>query len=83
MRTMDGVVDPLDNIVWTALTTAQADLATGTGLARHYPRAAAPFSAIAEATPAAYADLAAGLPAGLEARLFRRPTSRRPTAGRR
>ena len=31
----------------------------------------APFSAISEASPEAYADLAKGLPPGLEARLFR------------
>jgi ribosomal protein S18 acetylase RimI-like enzyme/MFS family permease len=61
----------LDNPVWHALVGPHAALAVGQGLARHYPRDIAPFSAIAEATDAAYADLAADLPAGLEARLFR------------
>lgn len=61
---------PLDNIVWTALTTAHRHLATGAGLARHYPRDMAPFAAISAATPQAYADLAQHL-AGHEARLFR------------
>ena len=45
--------------------------ALGRGMARHYPRDMAPFSAIAEPSEAAYADLAADLPAGTEARLFR------------
>jgi ribosomal protein S18 acetylase RimI-like enzyme len=62
---------PLDNVVWTALTTAHAGVALGVGLARHYPRDMAPFSAVAEPSAAAYADLAAGLAPGAEARLFR------------
>ncbi|WP_159351316.1 GNAT family N-acetyltransferase [Roseomonas harenae] len=64
--------DPLDNPVWHALTGPHAAVALGAGAARHYPREAAPFSAISVATPAAYADLAHELPPGLEARLFRR-----------
>lgn len=56
----------LDNPVWYALTGPQADLAVGHGLARHYPRDITPFSAIAEATAAAYADLAVDLPPGRE-----------------
>jgi ribosomal protein S18 acetylase RimI-like enzyme len=61
----------LDNPVWHALVGPHAEFAVGQSLARHYPRDIAPFSAIAEATDAAYADLAADLPKGLEARLFR------------
>ena len=61
----------LDNPVWHALNGPQADLAIGHGLARHYPRDIAPFSAVAEPTEAAYADLGVDLPHGLEARLFR------------
>jgi hypothetical protein len=61
----------LDNPVWHALIGSHADVAIGHGHARHYPRDIAPFSAVAEATAAAYADLAADLPAGVEARLFR------------
>jgi ribosomal protein S18 acetylase RimI-like enzyme len=61
----------LDNPVWHALIGPHEKFAAGRGLARHYPRDIAPFSAIAEATPAAYADLAVDLPEGLEARLFR------------
>ena len=61
----------LDNPVWHALVGPHAYVAVGQGRARHYPRDIAPFSAISEGTDAAYADLAADLPAGTEARLFR------------
>jgi ribosomal protein S18 acetylase RimI-like enzyme len=64
-------MSPLDNPVWSALTGPHSAFAIGQGAARHYPRAVAPFSAIAEPSDAAYADLAADLPKGLEARLFR------------
>jgi ribosomal protein S18 acetylase RimI-like enzyme len=63
--------NPLDNPVWRALIGPHAAFALGSGLARHYPRDIAPFSAIAEPTAAAYADLASDLPAGSEASLFR------------
>jgi ribosomal protein S18 acetylase RimI-like enzyme len=66
---------PLDNVVWSALTSVHAALAQGSahgsGLARHYPRDMAPFSAVAEPSARAYADLAEGLADGVEARLFR------------
>jgi ribosomal protein S18 acetylase RimI-like enzyme len=62
---------PLDNPVWHALIGPHATIAIGRGLARQYPHDIAPFSAIAGATATAYADLAAELPPGLEARLFR------------
>jgi ribosomal protein S18 acetylase RimI-like enzyme len=62
---------PLDNPVWHALTGSHAALAVGRGAARHYPRDVAPISAVEFPTPAAYADLAADLPPGIEARLFR------------
>ena len=64
-------INVLDNPVWHALTGPHRGLAIGNGRARHYPRDMAPFSAIAEPTEAAYADLAADLPANTEARLFR------------
>src|SRR5471030_1880176 len=66
-----SVANPLDNPVWHALIGPHADLARGSGAARHYPRDMAPFSAVAEPTAAAYADLRADLPAGTEVRLFR------------
>ena len=69
----------LDNPVWHALVGPQAGLALGTGKARHFPRALAPFSAVSEATPDAYRDLAVDLPPGLEARLFRPSEEAAPT----
>ena len=70
----------LDNVVWHALTGPHRTLAIGHGRARHYPRDVAPFSAIADPTPLAYADLMADLPLGAEARLFR-PTAEALPAG--
>jgi GNAT superfamily N-acetyltransferase len=64
-------INVLDNPVWHALEGPHRAHARGGGLGRHYPRDMAPFSAIAEPTAAAYGDLAADLPAGTEARLFR------------
>ena len=64
-------INPLDNPVWHALAGPHRAYAGGRGLARHYPRDMVPFSAIAEASDRAYADLAVDLPAGTEARLFR------------
>jgi len=64
-------INTLDNPVWHALTGPHGVHAVGRGKARHYPRDMAPFSAIAEPSDEAYADLAADLPAGTEARLFR------------
>ena len=66
-----AVEHALDNPVWNALAGPHAHFSVGHGRARHYLRDVAPFSAIAEATEAAYADLGASLPAGSEARLFR------------
>ncbi|HXC40060.1 MAG TPA: GNAT family N-acetyltransferase [Burkholderiales bacterium] len=62
---------PLDNPVWHALRGPHARFAFGTGKALHYAREVAPFSAIAEPSPEAYADLAVDLPEGGVARLFR------------
>ena len=64
-------INLLDNPVWHALTGPHRAHAFGRGAARHYPRDIAPFSAIAEPSEQAYADLAADLPANAEARLFR------------
>jgi ribosomal protein S18 acetylase RimI-like enzyme len=61
----------LDNPVWYALAGSHRIHAVGRGLARHYPRDMAPFSAIVEPIDAAYSDLAVDLPPGTEARLFR------------
>ena len=64
-------INVLDNPVWHALTGPHRMHALGRGAARHYPRDMAPFSAIAEPSATAYADLAADLPSHAEARLFR------------
>ena len=61
----------LDDPVWHALTAPHRVHALGTGRARLYPREMAPFSAIVDTGEEAYADLAAGLESGEEARLFR------------
>lgn len=61
----------LDDPVWHALTGPHRVHALGSGKARLYPREMAPFSAIADTSDEAYADLAAGLAPGMEARLFR------------
>jgi len=42
-------INPLDNPIWHALEGPHGRHALGRGLARHYPRDIAPFSAIAEA----------------------------------
>src|SRR5262247_256545 len=72
-------IDPLDNPIWHALEGPHCCHALGRGLARHYRRDIAPFSAIAEASPAAYADLADDLPVGTEARLLRPRVEPLPT----
>jgi ribosomal protein S18 acetylase RimI-like enzyme len=69
---------PLDNPVWHALMGLHARFAVGRGRARHYLREVAPFSGIADASPAAYADLAVDLPPQTEARLFRPADERAP-----
>lgn len=64
----------LDNPIWSSLVTGHAHLAvgehTGHGLARRYPAGIGPLSAIKEATPEAYEDLAAIVPEGDIAVLF-------------
>jgi len=63
---------PLDNPIWHALHGPHRAFAVGSGLAVHYPRDVAVFSAIADAGAEAHAELARELPAGAEARLVRR-----------
>ena len=46
-------VNLLDNPIWHTLTGPHGRHALGRGLARHYPRDIAPFSAIAEPSAAA------------------------------
>lgn len=62
----------LDNPVWHALRGPHSRFAVQRGLALHYQREVAAFSAFEDATEQAYADLAVDLPPGAEARLVRR-----------
>jgi len=50
---------PLDNPVWSALTSYQSALAIGDTLARRYPDDIAPFVAVSEQSARAFAALAA------------------------
>ena len=63
---------PLDNPVWHALRGPHSRFAVQRGLAVHYRRDVAPFSAVDGSSEQAYADLAVDLPPGVEARLVRR-----------
>jgi predicted GNAT family acetyltransferase len=59
---------PLDNPIWFALTSTHANVAEGDGLARRYPLHLAPFAAVREQTPEAFAALARALyPEGMAA----------------
>jgi predicted GNAT family acetyltransferase len=48
----------LDHPAWEALTSGHADMARSHGAARRYPKLVAPFAALREPTPGAFADLA-------------------------
>jgi ribosomal protein S18 acetylase RimI-like enzyme len=61
----------LDNPVWHALCGPHRGFATRHGLAQHYPREVVAFSAVADISAQAFADLARGLPPDTEARLVR------------
>jgi hypothetical protein len=50
---------PLDDPIWTALTTRQQALAEGGALALRYPPAIAPFAAMLEMSPQSFAALRA------------------------
>lgn len=54
---------PLDKLIWTALTTKQAHLAEGDGLARRMRADVGPFAACAGTSPEAVNALAALIPA--------------------
>ena len=55
---------PLDNPIWSAITTEQAHLACGNGLARRFPAEISPLSGLEAPTPEALAYLAEITPAG-------------------
>lgn len=71
--------DPLDNPIWHALIGPHAKFALGRGAARRYPPEVSPFSAIAEPTEAAYADLAADSAPGADVRLVHRSEEPAPS----
>jgi predicted GNAT family acetyltransferase len=48
---------PLDDPIWTALTTRQQALAEGGALVRRYPAAIAPFAAMMDMSPQSFAAL--------------------------
>jgi predicted GNAT family acetyltransferase len=49
---------PLDNVIWKALTTRQAQFAQSSGQARRFIPEVSPLAAFREATPEAYESLA-------------------------
>ena len=60
----------LDNLIWNALTTRQADLAVINGAARQFPADVAPFIAIEHPSVGAYSDMAELVTEGNRAVLF-------------
>ena len=55
---------PLDNVMWSALTTLHADLVLGGALARRYRPEFAPFAGMPAYTPPAFEALAADMARG-------------------
>ncbi len=49
--------DPLENAIWSALTTTHRHLAISAGAARRYPATVAPYAAVGDDSPAAMQDL--------------------------
>jgi predicted GNAT family acetyltransferase len=50
---------PLDQPIWSALTTRQKDLAEGGARARRFPTAIGPFADLVDMSPQSFAELAA------------------------
>ncbi len=61
---------PLDNPIWTALTTSQSHFAQVSELARKFVPEVGPLAGFAEPTPEAYASLGKLVPVGNRAGLF-------------
>jgi predicted GNAT family acetyltransferase len=59
MSIREASTHPLDDPIWTALTTRQSTLAEGGALARRYPVPVAPFAAMADMSAESFAALAA------------------------
>ena len=64
-----AMTHPLDNVVWSALTSVHAPLARGGALARRYPPKIARFAALCADSPAARAELAGIVAPGEEVAL--------------
>src|SRR6476469_1424892 len=50
---------PLDQPIWSALTTRQKNLAEGGGRARRFPPAIGPFADLVDMSPQSFAELGA------------------------
>jgi ribosomal protein S18 acetylase RimI-like enzyme len=57
MKASSPSIALLDNPVWSALTTDQANFAQGGALAKRFPRDVSPFAAIQDQSRAAYREL--------------------------
>jgi len=68
----------LDNVIWNALTTRQANFAEAYGLACKFPAEVTSLGAFAEPTPEAYGSFAALLPIGGTVALFLDESPRLP-----
>jgi ribosomal protein S18 acetylase RimI-like enzyme len=53
------MMHPLDQPIWSALTTRQKDLAEGSGRARRFPPAIGPFADLVNMSPPSFAELGA------------------------
>jgi len=62
----------LDNPVWYALNTHQAQFSIGKNLAKRYPPLVAPYCAVADHSDAAFNDLTRIVAQGVTVRLFER-----------
>lgn len=62
--------NPLDQVIWSALTTQHAALAEGDDLARRYPIDLGLFAATRDTSPEAWASLERLIPAGSGVGLF-------------
>lgn len=63
-------MDPLDHIVWSALTTQHASFALGGELAKRYPAEVALFAAVREPSAAAWTALSDLMSPGVPVALF-------------
>ncbi|NOJ40788.1 GNAT family N-acetyltransferase [Bradyrhizobium australiense] len=79
MSVHDSSSHPLDDPIWTALTTTQRALAEGAARARRYPTEITPFAALADTSPESFAALA-GLMSPQDIAVLFTPDAVRPPA---